>query len=253
MPAGTYYYLDELGVQRGLSGSYTQDVRWWVTNNGSGRVASSMRINGRRFPSFSTTFGAGGYDSVAYPDRAHSVGHRVLFPIGSLVPLFMSFDPERLPTDPLALNHALRADVVKAARLQRHGVYAEQNVPEGTKKLLPIANALQDPMDPPALRGELFTIAGKLPGIAVRHGLTDPLGRRGEALTASKGAAVEADGKLNLSVQETFAVIFNAATTQILAETQHPSDHPAQANDDYTVFAGQVDTATDTTTPTTAG
>jgi hypothetical protein len=105
-------------------------------------------------------------------------------------------------------------------------------------------------MDPPALRGELFTIAGKLPGIAVRHGLTDPLGRRGEAVTASEGVAVEADGTLNLSAQETFAVIFNPATTQILAETQYPSDHRAQANDDYTVFAGQVDTATDTTTPT---
>jgi hypothetical protein len=119
--------------------------------------------------------------------------------------------------------------------------------------LLLIANALQDPMDPPALRGAVFATAGKLSGIAVQHAVTDPLGRRGEAMTTSEGVAVEADGQLNPSAQETFAVIFNLPTTQILAETQYPSDHPAQANDDYTVFAGQVETATDTTTPTTAG
>ena len=250
-PTGEYYYLDELEVQRAPNGSYTDNQRWWVADNGSGRVVFSTRTNGRGV-GFSETFGAGGYDSVAYPNRTHLIGHRVLFPLGSLVPLGMSFDAERLPSDPVALSHALRADVAKAARMQRHGIYAERSVPEGTKELLLIANALQDPMDPPALRSALFTMAGKLPGIAVQQTATDPLGRSGEAITASEGVAVEADGKLNRSAQQTFSVIFNQKTKQILAETQSPSDHPEQASDQYVVFTGQVDAATDTTTPTTA-
>lgn len=252
--AGEYYYLDELDVQTGPNTSDTvNNLRWWVANNGSGRVAESMRANGRQFPSFSKTFGAGGYDSVAYPNPKHLVGHLAVFPIGSLVPLGMSFDPERLPVDPVALSHALRADVAKAARLERYGIYAERRVPQATKELLLIANALQDPMDTPALRGALFTMARKLPSIAVRQGVTDPLRRRGEAITVSEGVAVEANGELNRSAQETFAVIFNPTTRQILAETQYPSDHPAQANKFYTVFTGQVDVPTDTTTPRTAG
>jgi len=126
-------------------------------------------------------------------------------------------------------------------------------MPEPTQELWLIANALQDPMDPPALRSALYTISLKLPGIAVQHRVTDPLGRRGEAITASEGVAVEADGTVNASAQETFAVIFNPKTKQILAETQYPSDHPTQAKDFYTVFTGQIAVATDTTTPTTAG
>lgn len=251
-PAGGYYYLDELSVQTAPTRARV-DVRWWAANNGSGRVVSSTRIGGLRPVSFSETFGAGGYDAVAYPNPKHLVGHHVVFPIGSLVPLGMSFDPERLPADPVALSHVLRADVAKAARLQRYGIYAERSVPQATKELLLIANALQDPMDTPALRAALFTIAGKLPGIAVHQGVTDPLGRSGEAITASEGTAVEADGQLNHSAQETFAVIFKPSTTQILAETQYPSDHPAQAKNSYVVFTGQVHTATDTTAPTTAG
>jgi len=251
-PAGEYYYLDELEVQKGLTGSFRTDVRWWAANNGSGRVVERMRVDGRP-GTFTKTFAAGGYDSVAYPNRGQLIGHRDLFPIGSLVPLFMRFDPERLPTDPVALSRALRADVAKAGRLERHGIYAQRNEAEATKELLLIANALQDPMDPPALRSALFTTALKLPGIAVRHGVTDPLGRRGEAITASEGVAVEADGQVNGSAHTLFAVIFNPKTKQILAETQYPSDHPAQAKHFYTVFTGQVAVATSTTTPPTVG
>jgi hypothetical protein len=109
-----------------------------------------------------------------------------------------------------------------------------------------IANALQDPLDPPALRSARFTIAAKLAGVAVRHSATDPLGRRGEAITASEGVAVEVDGRVNSSARTTFAVIFNARTKQILAETRYPSDHPAQAKNWYVVFTGQVAVATDT-------
>jgi hypothetical protein len=250
-PGGEYYYLDELEVQKGSTGSFATNVRWWAANNGSGRFVESMRVNGSR-SSFTKTFGAGGYDSVAYANRrSQLIGHRALFEIGSMVPLLMPFDPERLPVNPVALGDALRADVAKAARLERHGIYAERSVSEGTKELLLVANALQDPMDPPELRTALFTVALKLPGIAVQHGATDPLGRSGEAITASEGVAVEADGILNASAQETFGVIFNPKTKQILAETQYPSDHPAQAKDFYTVFTGQVAVATDTTMPTT--
>jgi hypothetical protein len=242
-PAGEYSYLDELSVQTGPR--FRENVRWWVAPNGSGRVASTMRVDGGRPQSFSETFGARGYDSVAYPLLTHLVGRRVIFPIGSLVPLDMSFDPERLPTAPTALGHALRADVAKAAQLQRHGIYAERNTPQATKELLLIANALQDPMDTPALRSALFATARKLPGIAVQHGVTDPLGRRGEAISMAEGVAVEADGQLNRSAQETFAVIVNPKTRKMLAETQYPSDHPAQADNSYTAFTGPVDATTD--------
>jgi len=251
-PAGEYYYLDELEVQRGLTGSFTTNLRWWAASNGSGREVASMSVNGRP-SSFTKTFGAGGYDSVAYPNRSQLIGHRGLVLIGSMVPLFMRFDPERLPTDPVALSHALHADVAEAARLERRGIYAQRNVAEATKELLLIANALQDPMDPPALRTALFTMAVKLPGISVKHGAADPLGRRGEAITASEGVPVEVEGVVNPSAYTAFAVIFNPKTKEILAETQYPSDHPAQAKDFYTVFTGQAVVATDTTTPTTAG
>jgi hypothetical protein len=227
-------------VQKGLTGFFTEHVRWWVTNDGSGRVTYSMRANGLR-SSFTTTFGAGRYDSLAYPNRRQMIGHHMPpSVIGSLVPLGMRFDPERLPTESAALTDALRGDVAKAARLQAHGLYAERSVPEATKELELIANALQDPMDPAALRRAFFTTAAKLPGIGVQRGVIDPLGRRGEAVTASEGVAVESNGHLNRSAHETFAVIFNPTTTHVLAETQYPSDHPAQADGDYTVFTGEV-------------
>ena len=259
-PAGEYYYLEEHEVQSGLAGASTENVQWWVANDGSGRVATTLSANGLRNDSASGRFGSGGYDSVAYPNPADLVGHRgvpIPFMIGSLVPLGMSFDPETLPADPAALSDALVADVARAARLEPHGLYAESRVPEATKELMLIANALQDPMDTPALRSALFTLAGELPGIAVQQGVTDPLGRSGEAITASEGVAVEADGRLNPAAQETFAVIFDPTTTQILAETQYPSDHPEQMRNWYVVFTGQVDVPTDTTTqmtttPTTA-
>jgi len=253
-PAGQYYYLDELSVQRNPIGSYTVRERWWVADDGSGRVVYSMRANSRRPQSFSARFGAGRFDSVAYPDRAHLIpSSGIPYMIGSLVPLGMSFDPERLPVDPVALGNALRADVAWAARRGPHGIFAEQGVPEAAKELLLIANALQDPMDPPALRSELFRTAGKLPGIAVQRGVSDPLGRSGEAITAPVGPAVEAEGGLNRSARQRFAIIFSPTTRQILAETQYPSDHPAQAKNWYTVFTGQVVVATDTTEPASAG
>ena len=155
----------------------------------------------------------------------------------------MSFDPETLPTDPGALSDALRADIDKIAAMQRYGLYADPRWSESTKELMLIASALQDPMETPALRSSLFTIAGELPGIDVQQGVTDPLGRSGEAITAPEGPAG--------SAQAVFAVIFNPTTTQILAETQYPAGHPEQAKDAYTVFTGEADTATDTTPPTT--
>jgi hypothetical protein len=88
-----------------------------------------------------------------------------------------------------------------------------------------------------------------VPGITVQKRVTDPLGRRGEAITASEGVAVEIDGKLNHSARELCAVIFDPTTTQVLAETQYPSDHPAEQRDFYTVFTGQKVVASDTAEP----
>jgi hypothetical protein len=70
----------------------------------------------------------------------------------------------------------------------------------------------------------------------------------GEAITASEGVAVEAS-KLNHSARELFSVIFDPTTTQVLAETQYPSDHPAEARDFYTVFTGHEVVASDTIIP----
>jgi hypothetical protein len=249
-PAGRYYYLRELSVQTAewapASSDFRTDVRWWVARDGSGRVAFTTSGGGLVATSHSQSFQAGQYDSVAHPTPAQALGSVVVPSVGveALVPMNMRFDPERLPTDPAALSQALSAAVTRAARLEPHGIYAEAGVPHAAKELLLIADALQDPMDTPALRSALFTVTGDLRGIAVHHAVSDPLGRTGEAITASEGPAVEADGKLNPSAQETFAVILDPRTTQILAETQYPSDHPNQADDRYTVFTGAVDVAT---------
>jgi hypothetical protein len=248
-PPGSYYYLDELDVQvnsSDTSGPKTRtNVQWWVAKNGSGRVTSiGYGSAGPR----TETFGPGKYDSIAYPAPAQMNGHYVVPPVGQFVPLSMRFDPEQLPTDPAALGRALRAEVAIAARLARYGYFAETSIPEGTKELSMIAYALQDPMDSPALRSALFTVAGQLPGITVQRGARDPLGRPGEAITASEGVAVEEDGKLNRIAHEVLAVLFDSRTTQILAETQYASDHPDEASDQYTVFSGQVDVPTDTST-----
>jgi hypothetical protein len=249
-PTGSFYYLDAFELQSNRLVSTAQafrtDVRWWVAANGSGRLAVHTNDGGPA--SYSERFGAGRYDAIAYPTRADAIGHRFAPPVGAILPLFLGFVPERLPSDPTALSSAIKAEIVKAAREQRYGFFNEKSVPAAAKELQTIAYALQDPMDSPALRSALFTVAGKVPGITVQEHATDPLGRSGEAITASEGVAVEADGKLNHSARELFAVIFDPTTTQVLAETQYPSDHPTEERDFYTVFTGQRVVASDTAT-----
>ena len=252
-PDGEYYYVDESNWEfYAATGWSSVDAQWWVANDGSGRVEYSSEFGGPGVPAstggpftYSETFGAGGYDSVAYPSLSQTLGHHVpptAF-VGSMVPPGMSFDPETLPTDPGALSDALRSDIDKIASMERYGLYADPRWSESTKELMLIASALQDPMDHPELRSSLFTIAGELPGIDVQQGVADPLGRSGEAITSPEGPAG--------STQEVFAVIFNPTTTQILAETEYPTGHPEQAKNAYTVFTGDADTTTDTTAPTT--
>ena len=254
-PAGSFYYLDEVESQPNLSAPTAQAakhpflrfrVRWWVAANGSGRVAVHVSSGG--IEPFSKRFAAGGYDAVAYPTRAEvGVRQRVVPEVGVSLPLFEGFAPERLPSDPSALRTAIRSEIVKAAHEQRYGLFGEKSVPESAKELQIIAFALQDPMDSPALRGELFRVAGEVPGITVQRHVTDPLGRSGEAITASEGVAVEA-GRVNPSARELFSVIFDPTTTQVLAETQYPSDHPAD-DDLYTVFTGHEVVPSDTIVP----
>lgn len=241
-PDGEYSYL----ATRSMQGGPPMTQQWWVANDGSGRVITSSA--GRRW---SETFGAGGYDSLINP----KLGQPAPLAIGA-VELVRGTHvyPERLPTGSMALADALRAEAAREiASSVRAGVPRWQLGPEATKELWLVANALQDPMDPPALRSALFAVARTLPGIVVQHGVTDHLGRRGEAITASEGVAVERDGTVNDNAHEMFAVIFNPKTRQILGEAEYPSDHPEQASDWYVVFTGGIDTRTDTTIPKIAG
>jgi hypothetical protein len=217
-PAGDYYYVDERMFGFGPQSTNEQ---WWLAGDGSGRLVVTNR--GRSNPIHGTstqTFGPGRFGSVY--GKAPGTWEAPLP------------DPHSVPNDPTALRKQLESQWqhwVDGDPSQRG---APDGTPEGDYLLPTVALLLQDPQLSPQVRSALFTVAGELPGITVRQNVTDVSGQTGEAISApvvstakldaAQTAAAKRSGQRlpNESVPRSdspfrFQVIFNPATTQILA------------------------------------
>lgn len=108
-------------------------------------------------------------------------------------------DLASLPTDPDELSQVIRAR-------------AEQtDVPVEAEMLVIVGDLLRETAAPPDLRGALYRVAARIPGVELVGEVTDPAGRRGVAV------AVTSDYSGARTRKE---LIFDPETSDLLAEQE---------------------------------
>lgn len=80
-----------------------------------------------------------------------------------------------------------------------------------------VALLLSNPLVHPDVRATLFRLAARIPGVSINRHVTDPLGRRGAALSILDGAHSEEDFGSYKNTHVRRELIFNPATSAILA------------------------------------
>jgi hypothetical protein len=173
-PPGAYAYFSERGTT-----SIGTVREWWVARDGSGRLRERMTI-GNDFerpaddPSLprwkrsgeswvrDTRFGPGKFATIHA--RASST--------------VLETDVLALPTDPDALESALRAEL-RAAALDSDPETGFQGGadPESYQLLTVIEQSLAHPLASPQLRSGLYRVAARLDGVEVVEDVEDPAGR----------------------------------------------------------------------------
>lgn len=173
-PPGAYAYFSERGTT-----SVGTVREWWVARDGSGRLRERMTIGNdferpaddpslprwrRAGPSWirDTRFGAGEFATIHA--RASST--------------VLETDVLSLPTDPDALESALRAEL-RAAALDSDpetGFHGGAD-PASYQLLTVIEQSLAHPLASPQLRSGLYRVAARLDGVEVVEDVEDPAGR----------------------------------------------------------------------------
>jgi hypothetical protein len=96
-----------------------------------------------------------------------------------------------LPADPHALLAEIkRADRALARRENRVGGVGYEALPGSVGELTDIGGLLASPV-PAAVRAALLRAAERVPGVSLNPNVSDPLGRRGESITATAGMAMQ--------------------------------------------------------------
>jgi hypothetical protein len=178
-PPGAYAYFSERGT-----GSVATVREWWVARDGSGRLRERMTI-GNDFerpandpglprwkqsgPSWvrDTRFGPGEF--AATHARAAST--------------VLETDVTALPTDPGALEQALRSELRAAAQdSDPETGFAGGTDPASWHLLTVIEQTLAHPLASPELRSALYRVAARLDGVEAAENVEDPIGRPASVL-----------------------------------------------------------------------
>jgi hypothetical protein len=213
---GEYVYDETRWEYRGM----TCTIEWWIAADRSGRMHQRGRLcdtpgdpgvknsppEGER-PIKSGPWPSFGPRVVPLKDRWPSGdGLDIRFGPGEAPEVVQAITEsgvnawlDGLPTDPDALERALRRKLLK---LRDSG---------GEVTLLGlmqvIGQLLSNPLASPALRSALYNIAGGLDGVEIKEQVRDPIGRLGAAIKAS-------------GYDQGFELIFDPATSAVLASVQ---------------------------------
>jgi hypothetical protein len=199
---GEYAYTRQRYKIAGESGACTME--WWIAHDGSGRLQRSGRQCSPllRNSGHDVEFTGDGFDARFGPGEATRMHVALALP-------GITASPEDLPTDPHRLEAALfdvlsgLADFNSDPAHRSHGM------------LQMVDQVLANPLASPTLRGALYRVAGRLDGVKLRHGVTDPAGRRGSALTLERTMTPDAPPCCRLSMRHD--LIFDPATSRSLA------------------------------------
>lgn len=119
-------------------------------------------------------------------------------------------DTSELPTEPKALRRAAEANQLEYTAFNHIGGKKTHLDAEETKEEL--LNVLQEGFPTPRLQAAIFDALAELPGIEVETGVTDGLGREGDAIRATVGRGMPtADGLRS-------DYIFSPDTGELLAD-----------------------------------
>jgi hypothetical protein len=119
-------------------------------------------------------------------------------------------DTSKLPTEPKALRQAAEANRLEYTGFNHAGGKQLHLDAEETKEEL--LNVLQEGFPTPQLQAAIFDALAELPGITVETGVTDGLGRKGDAIRATVGRGMPAGHGL-LS-----QYVFSPETGELLAD-----------------------------------
>jgi hypothetical protein len=133
-------------------------------------------------------------------------------------------DTSKLPTEPKALRQAAEANQLEYTGFNHVGGKKTRLDAEETKEEL--LNVLQEGVPTPQLQAAIFDALAELPGIKVETGVTDGLGREGDAIRATVGIGMPtAHGLLS-------QYVFSPETGELLAD-RVVLIHPERAESFY--------------------
>jgi hypothetical protein len=119
-------------------------------------------------------------------------------------------DTSKLPTEPKALRQAAEANQLEYTAFNHVGGKKTHLDAEETKEEL--LNVLQEGFPTPRLQAAIFDALAELPGIKVETGVTDGLGREGDAIRATVGRGMATAHGLRSDY------IFSPETGELLAD-----------------------------------
>ncbi len=225
VPAGEYFHMLVRSFRNVTGAGVINDsnIEYWVAADGSGLVRQSIAraiFPGQRCPP--RTPPPPGYLSITCAVSGNMVVNDFRLRPGGLYRFggdYIDTWVRALPTDEQALE----------AALQKQWTREYANTPgvrvgkaDSAQLLGLIGFALGDPLTAPAVRSSLFRLAGTLPHVSVRTGVTDAYGRTGTEITAigSTGVAVPPGSPLARhgapARHQILRLIFDPATSEIL-------------------------------------
>jgi hypothetical protein len=183
---GAYAYFKETGESgvkttlKGLddSGGRTT-LEWWVARDGSGRVLQTMRIGNDferpaddpRLPRWKRA-GEAWVRDIRFDRGEFAEVH------GRVAAAAVNVDVLSLPTEPAALESALRRELRAAATdSDPETGFAGGPKPADWQMLTVIEQALAHPLASPQQRSALYRVAARLDGVEAIEDVQDPIGR----------------------------------------------------------------------------